>query len=751
MPNARHVVLTLAFLLASPPGHSGDTLLGFSADGSAAQRELEAQFTAKLDAADQDRWMQVLTEQPHHVGSAAGAEYAQWIKARFESWGYETEIVRYDVSIPFPTLRSVTLTAPEPFTASLTEAPVAGDPSTQDPVDLLPPYHAFSAEGDVEAELVFVNYGLQEDYDALARRGIDVKGRIVIAKYGRSWRGIKPKLAAEHGAIGALVYSDPADDGYGQGDTYPEGPFKNATGVQRGSVMDLPKRPGDIRTPYVGAREGVERIPLDDVETLTPIPVLPLSYADAAPLLKALGGPTAPRDWFGQLPFTYHIGPGPARVRLTLAFRYDTVPAYNVIARLPGARLPDQWILRGNHHDGWNHGAADPISGLVALMAEAKALGELAAEGHRLDRTVMYAAWDAEEPGLIGSTEWVEDNADTLREHLVAYINTDGNSRGFVDIGGSHSLQRLMNQVAQDTKDPLVGVPVARRLRAKLRLSDSARERKLADEPELPIAPLGSGSDYSPFLQHLGIASLNNSFSGEGPSGSYHTLYDTYAHYSRFRDPEFRYGVALAELNGRATLRLAQAPLLPFEFEGVADAVGRFLADLEQATDEQRAARQREAARLNDGSYALALDPLGEIAPPPTPEPVPFFNFAPLKNAQAALAEAAMRFGELSADPGKLPATLRQDLDRYLAQAEALLTDEAGLPRRPWFRNMLYAPGFYTGYGVKTLPAVREAIEEGEFDEVAGEVTRTARRIEALAEHIERMNALIESTPGASS
>ncbi len=744
----RHLALGLAVLLASPLGHGSDTLLGFGAAGSAKQLELEARFRAKLNPADQDQWMQVLTEQPHHVGSAAGAEYAQWIKAQFDSWGYDAEIVRYDVSIPFPTFRSVELTAPEPFTASLDEAPVASDPSTQNPEDLLPPYHAFATAGDVEAELVFVNYGLQEDYDLLARRGIDVEGKIVIAKYGRSWRGIKPKLAAEHGAIGALIYSDPADDGYGQGDTYPDGPFKNATGAQRGSVMDLPRRPGDIRTPYVGAREGVERIPLDEVETLTPIPVLPLSYADAAPLLKALGGAVAPRDWFGQLPFAYHLGPGPARVRLALDFRYEIVPAYNVIARLPGARLPDQWIMRGNHHDGWNHGAADPISGLVALMAEAKALGELAAEGHRLDRTVIYAAWDAEEPGLIGSTEWVEDNADALREHLVAYMNTDGNSRGFVSIGGSHSLQRLMNQVAEDTLDPLVDASVSDRLRARMRVSDKADERKVAKAPELPIASLGSGSDYSPFLQHLGIASLNTSFSGEGPSGSYHTLYDTYTHYTRFRDPGFRYGAALAELNGRATLRLAQAQLLPLEFEGVADAVDRFLTDLEAATERQRDAQRREAALLADGSYALALDPLDDLAPPALAKPVPYFNFAPLKNAQAALARAAKRYGELSADPETIPAAVRSTVDRHLAQAEALLTDKAGLPRRPWFRHTLYAPGFYTGYGVKTLPAVREAIEEEEFDQVAGEVARTAGRIQALADHIEAINALLEDADG---
>lgn len=733
-------------LVSTPLLRASETpLLGFGPERSAEQHALEARFSAALSASDQDQWLKTLTAEPHHVGSAAGARNVQWMKEQFESWGYETEVVRYDVSVPFPTVRRVALTAPEAWEAALTEAGLAEDPSTQAPEGLLPPYHAFSAAGDVEAELVFVNYGLKEDYEALARRGIDVKGKIVLAKYGRSWRGIKPKLAAEKGAIGALIYSDPADDGYGQGDPYPRGPFKHETGVQRGSVMDLPLRPGDILTPYAGAKDGTPRLALEEVETLTPIPVLPLSYADATPLLKALGGEVAPTSWFGQLPFAYHLGPGPARVRLTLDFDYKTVPAYNVIARLPGARLPEQWILRGNHHDGWNHGAADPISGLVAMLAEAKALGALAAEGYRLDRTVMYAAWDAEEQGLIGSTEWVEDHAEALREHLVAYLNTDGNSRGFVSLGGSHSLQRLMNEVAEATADPILQVPVTDRLRAKLRLSADKGDQQEAKAPELPIAPLGSGSDYSPFLQHLGIASLNTSFGGEGPSGSYHTLYDTYAHYTRFRDPGLRYGVALAELNGRATLRLAQAPLLPFEFESVAAAVERFLSDLEGATEKQRTAQQQRAARLKDGSYALALDPEGAVAPPEAQRPVPYFNFAPLRNAHAQLAEAAKRYGALTADPSALPEGLRATLDRMLAQAETQLTDPEGLPRRPWFRHFLYAPGFYTGYGVKTLPAVREAIEEEEYEQVAQEVARTAARLEALTAHIEAMNALLEA------
>ena len=720
-------------------------LTGFDADGAAAQRALEADFATRLDATEQEAWLKHLSERPHHVGSERGRENAEWIRDRFREWGYEAELVTYEILLPTPRLRRLEMTAPEPFTASLEEQALPEDPSTAMVDELLPPYHAFSVDGDVAGELVFVNYGLEEDYAWLERHSIDVTGKIVIAKYGRSWRGIKPKIAAEHGAVGALIYSDPADDGYGRGDTYPDGPWKHPTGVQRGSVMDMPLRPGDVLTPNVGATPDAERIDRDEVEVFTSIPVLPISYADAEPLLRALGGPVAPEDWFGALPLSYHAGPGPARVRLTLEFDWNLVEAHNVIAMLRGERFPDEWVMRGNHHDAWNHGAADPISGLVALMDEAKAIGELAAAGDRPERTLVYAAWDAEEQGLIGSTEWVEDHAEELDAKLVAYLNTDGNSRGFVNAGGSHTLEPLVNGVLEDVTDPQTGASVAERLRARMRVVGDAEARADADRADLPIDPLGSGSDYTPFLQHLGIASLNTSFGGEGPGGSYHTLYDTYAHFTRFRDPGLVYGVTLAELNGRATLRLANAPVLPFEFTNLADHVADYLEELEALTTTMREETARTNALLASGAFALALDPQDTLGPPEAEAEVPYLNFAPLENAVARLEESAAAWAAAEVDPEALDAATLARLNRLLYTSERVLTLEDGLPRRPWFRHHVYAPGFYTGYGVKTLPAVREAIEEREFDAVDTQVRRTAAVLEAMAERIETIVALVEA------
>jgi N-acetylated-alpha-linked acidic dipeptidase len=738
--------LVLAFLLSAvctATGAQDAPMRGFDSAGSDVQRSLEADFAARLDAADQDAWMRRLSERPHHVSSTWGRENAQFIRDRFAAWGYDAAIVPYRILFPVPTERRLEMTAPTSFTASLEEAPLAEDPSTRRTEELLPPYHAFSVDGDVEGELVFVNYGLEEDYDWLARNGIDVAGKIVIAKYGRSWRGIKPKIAAERGAIGTIIYSDPADDGYGRGDTYPDGPFKHPTGVQRGSVMDMPLHPGDVLTPGIGATEDAPRLDMAEVDVLTSIPVLPISYADAEPLLAALGGPVAPRDWFGQLPITYHAGPGPARVRLKVAFDWRMVEAHNVIATLEGDRFPDEWVMRGNHHDAWNHGAADPISGLVALMAEAKAIGELAADGRRPARTLVYAAWDAEEQGLIGSTEWVEDNAEALDAQLVAYLNTDGNSRGFLSAGGSHTLERFVNEVAADVTDPQTGVPLTTRLRARLRVSDDPAQRAAADAPWLAISPLGSGSDYTPFLQHLGIASLNTSFGGEGPGGSYHTLYDTYTHYTRFRDPDFEYGVALAEFNGRATLRLANAPLLPFEFTALAKRIGGWLEEIETMTASMREETKRLKALLDDGVYALALDPQDTLGPPAPEAPVPFLNFAPLHNALARLEAAAADWDGLDVDPTTLDGRTLGQLNRLLYTSERTLTREAGLPGRPWFRHYVYAPGFYTGYGVKTLPAVREAVEERAFDGLDEHVARTADALDALSVRVERLVGIL--------
>jgi len=728
-------LLLFLFLSLSPGLQAQDSLLGFDPAGTSAQRALEADFDSRISAVDLNNWLRILSREPHHVGSAAGREVVDFVAARFTEWGYDVDIAEYEVLFPSPRTRELELLAPDRYVATLTEDSLEEDPSTFRIDNLLPPYNAFSTDGEVEGELVFVNYGTPADYEVLDRYGISVEGKIAISRYGGSWRGIKPKLAAEKGAIGTIIYSDPADDGYGAGDTYPDGPFKNESGVQRGSVMDMPTYPGDVLTPFVGATGDVQRLSREEAPTITEIPVLPISYRDALPLLRAMGGEVVPAEWRGGLPITYHLGPGPARVRMKLEFNWDMVTAYNVIARLEGAEYPDQWVIRGNHHDGWNHGAADPISGLVALMAEARAVAELAAAGNPPARTIVYAAWDAEEQGLIGSTEWVEDNHRELDRKAVAYINTDGNSRGFVRVGGSHVLEKLVNEVINDVTDPQTGVSVAARRRAYIEVNGSDRDRaELNSRADLRISPLGSGSDYSPFLQHLGIASLNISYGGEGNDGSYHTLYDTYEHYTRFRDPGMAYGVALAQTAGRATLRLANAPRLPFEFTGLADNIAGYVNEIEELATGMREQTRATNARIDEGVYALALDPTRSLGPPTRKTEVPFFNFAPLKNALDELQQAAVAYRETSTASG---ASAEQNILLYTS--ERVLTRDDGLPGRPWYTHHIYAPGFYTGYGVKTIPGVREAIEQRQYDAAQDEIDVAAEVLRDMADRIRNL------------
>ena len=727
----------LVFLLFSSSLFAQDPLLGFDTASSASQRELEAEFDSHLSAEDLDEWLRILSREPHHVGSAAGLAVVEFVADKFRSWGYDTEIAEYEVLFPSPRTRELELVAPTRFTASLTEDSLPEDPSTSRTDDLLPPYNAFSTDGEVEAELVFVNYGTPADYEILDRYGISVEGKIAISRYGGSWRGIKPKLAAEKGAIGTIIYSDPADDGYGAGDTYPDGPFKHESAVQRGSVMDMPTYPGDVLTPFVGATSEAQRLPLEDAPTITEIPVLPISYRDALPLLEAMGGEVVPSEWRGGLPITYHLGPGPARVRMKLEFNWDMVTAYNVIATMEGSEYPDQWVIRGNHHDGWNHGAADPISGLVALMSEAKALGELAADGNGPKRTVVYAAWDSEEQGLIGSTEWVEHHAQELDEKAVAYINTDGNSRGFVNTGGSHVLEKMANEVMRDVTDPQTGVSVAERRRARIEVNGNAAARaELKSRSDMRISPLGSGSDYSPFLQHLGVASLNIGFGGEARDGSYHTLYDTYEHYTTFRDPGMIYGVALAKVAGRATMRLAYAPRLPFEFTGLADNIALYVDEVEELAEDMRSQTLETNQRIDSGVYQLALDPTRALVAPLHKDEVPFFSFAPLRNALDELEKAAADYSDVAKSGGA--ANEQQNILLYTSERE--LTRVDGLPGRPWFTHHIYAPGFYTGYGVKTLPGVREAIEERQYDLVSDEIFVAADVISGVASRVRALS-----------
>ncbi len=718
-----------------------DPVLGFDEASSDKQRAIESRLDDSIDKNEMDQWLRRMSAKPHHVGSPASKENAEFIASLFESWGYDVEIAEYEILLPTPRVREVELLAPTQFSAMLTEDSLAEDPSTSVREDLLPPYNAFSVDGEVEGELVFVNYGMPADYEILDRYGISVEGKIAIAKYGRSWRGIKPKLAGEKGAIGTIIYSDPIDDGYGAGDVYPKGPFKHESGVQRGSVMDMPTYPGDVLTPGVGATRNAKRLKQEDAITITKIPVLPMSYKDALPLLSAMDGEVVPPDWRGALPITYHFGPGPARVRMKAEFDWNRVTAYNVIARLEGSEFPDEWVIRGNHHDGWNHGAADPLSGMITMLAEAKAVAMLAKSGERPRRTVIYAAWDAEEPGLIGSTEWAEHHAEDLKKHAVAYLNTDGTSRGFIGIGGSHVLERFFNQIIEEVKDPRSEITLKQRLQAGLKIYGETEQEKTdaAERADIRIYPMGSGSDYTPFLQHLGIASANLGFGGEASGGSYHTLYDTYEHFTTWNDPGLTYSATLPKVTGRATLRLANAQRLPFEFTGFADNIALYVSELEELAVTMRDETAKNNELIDSGAYAAALDPDKSFGAPVRHDPVPHFGFAPLKNALERLQTAAIAF-DTAAETSTVTS---EEINNLLYTSERLLTRDEGLEGRTWYKHHIYAPGFYTGYGVKTIPGVREAIEQREYEKVGPQVEIAAGVLNAMAERIEQVTKAI--------
>ncbi|HEX8152460.1 MAG TPA: M28 family peptidase, partial [Thermoanaerobaculia bacterium] len=670
--------------------------------------------------------------------SAEGRRHAEWMVEQFRSWGYEADIETFHVLFPTPRKRVLEMTAPTRFTASLGEPAMKEDATSGQAAEQLPTYNAYSADGNVTGELVYVNYGVPKDYEELARRGIDVKGKVVIARYGGSWRGIKPKVAAEHGAVGCIIYSDPRDDGYWQGDVYPNGGWRNEHGAQRGSVADMPVYSGDPLTPGVAATKDARRLDRKDAATLTKIPVLPISYADAQPLLAALAGPVAPESWRGALPLTYHLGPGPAKVHLELAFDWNIVPAHSVIARLRGSEKPDQWVMRGNHHDAWVNGADDPVSGLVAMLEEARAIGELAKSGKRPKRTIVYAAWDGEEQGLLGSTEWVEAHGAELQQKLVAYLNSDSNGRGFLYAGGSHTLERLVTQVARDVVDPERKVSVLERKIARdiVNATSGETRRELRDRELLRLSPLGSGSDFTPFFQHAGIASLNVSYGGEDTSGSYHSVYDSFDHYTRFGDPGFAYGITQAQTTGRIVLRLANADVLPFEFTTFAETVGRYVDELTKLAGDERSATEERNRQLRDRVAELAADPTETYVAPKAEELVPQLEFAAVQNAVGRLQRAARDYAAVK------PQQSSEALDRALLQAEQSLLLDPGLPGRPWYRHAVYAPGQYTGYGVKTLPAAREAMELKKWDEANRALSAIAAVLDRYAAHVERATKL---------
>ncbi len=730
------LVLSCLFLLATTPD-TEQALSGYSAASSRAQREWEAKFRAIPDPQNQRDYMQRLSARPHHVGSPYDKDNAEWMLAKFKEWGLDANIEIFDVLFPTPKARAVELVEPTRFTAKLQEPALAIDPTSNQQAEQLPTYNAYSADGDVTAPLVYVNYGIPEDYEKLDRMGVSVKGAIVIARYGNSWRGIKPKVAGEHGAVGCLIYSDPADDGYVQGDVFPAGAWRPRDGVQRGSVMDMATYPGDPLTPGVGATKDAKRLALKDATTITRIPVLPISYADAQPLLAALKGEVVPDRWRGSLPQTYHVGPGPAKVHLKVQSNWDIKPLYDVIVKIPGSTNPDEWIVRGNHHDAWVNGAEDPVSGTVALMEEARALAALLKQGWKPKRTIIYCVWDGEEPALLGSTEWGETHADELRQHAVAYINSDSNARGYLSMSGSHTLEKFLNGVARDIEDPEKKITVWKRDQLKaIADAKTPEDRKAVRErADLRIDALGSGSDWSVFLDHLGIASLDLSYGEEDGGGIYHSIYDDFYWFTHFSDTDFTYGRTLSQTAGTTVIRLADADLLPYDFNGLADTIHVYLDELQKLLKTKQDEAVERNKEIEEGVFAAIADPKKTSVPPPVEQVPPHLNFAPLQNASDALTSSAERYqralekvtknGELALSPAAL-----QALDSTLIQSERKLISSDGLPGRPWFRHLIYAPGAYTGYGVKTIPGVREAIEQKKWKEADEQIVRAANALQ---------------------
>jgi N-acetylated-alpha-linked acidic dipeptidase len=723
----------LAFQASAPTG-----LRGYTPEHSSAELSWEKKFQALPDPARTRENMRRLSARPHHVGSPYDKDNAEWLLAQLKSFGLDAQIEQFETLFPTPKTRKLELIRPDgsKFVAKLEEAPLKIDPTSNQKSEQLPTYNAYSRDGDVTGELVYVNYGAPADYDQLEAMGVSVKGKIVIARYGQTWRGIKPKVAGQHGAIGCLIYSDPKEDGYAQGETFPEGPMRPADGVQRGSVMDMPVYPGDPQSPGFAIKAGTpstgKLIPLDQVETITKIPVMPISYEDALPLLKSLGGETVPETWRGALPITYKTGPSIAKAHLDLAFNWDRKPLYDVIAKIPGATMPDQWVIRGNHHDAWVNGAGDPLSGASPELEEARALGELVKQGWKPQRTILYCFWDGEEPALLGSTEWVEYHADELSKHAVAYFNSDGNGRGFFRAEGSHELENFVDSVAKDITDPETNMPVWKRahLVAISRATPEARA-ELRARADTRMPALGSGSDYTAFIHHLGIASVNMGYGGEDQGGGqYHSIYDDFYWYTHFSDTDFSYGKALAQTAGTLMMRMADADIIPFQFADLADTVKMYTSEVKRLADTMRAQTKERNAEIADGTYAALKDPRKTRVTPPSEPLPPYFNFAPLDQASDDLTTAAAEYDRAFAAHNAAGNTA---VDPELIRAERVLLDPAGLPNRPWFQNMMYAPGFYTGYGVKTMPAIRESIEQKEYATVDAQIARTAAAVEREA------------------
>lgn len=737
------VTLQGTALASGSTDNNTSPMLGFTSQTAEVERQWEAAFDKSLSPQQMKDWLKLLSAEPNHVSSAHDKANAEWMLKTYQSWGLDAHIETFEVLYPTPKKVAVELEAPTHYTLKLKEPPLPGDASSYRTQNALPAYNAFGADGDVHGELVYVNYGMPADYQELTRHHVSVKGKIVIARYGAGWRGLKPKLAYEHGAIGCLIYSDPRDDGYGAADQYPNGAGRPPESLQRGSVADMPIYSGDPLTPNVGATHDAKRLSLSEAKTILKIPVLPISWSDAKPLLESLKGVRAPVSFRGGLPFTYHVGPGPAKVHMTVLSDWSLKPIYDVIVKIPGQESPDQWILRGNHHDGWVFGASDPLSGNVAMMAEIQAISQMLKQGFKPRRTMVFASWDGEEPGLLGSTEWVETHADELAQKAVAYINTDGNSGGLLGVGGSPILETLVNQVAMDVKDPTIAASVRERALARAKIARNGH----GDVSRIRLQALGSGSDFTPFLQHAGIAALNMGFGDGEPGGVYHSIYDTYEHYIKVEDPDLVYGKALAQMVGHTMLRLANAPLLPFGAKEAAQTFQDYDNEIHSLLDTEREDSRRNNELIDSKAFELAAAGVDPAGPPERKSEVPQINLAPLDNALTHLNSVAKLYDEaVATHSASASAEQLQRTNAILAKAEQALVDAQGLPGRGWYRHLIVAPGLYTGYGAKTFPGVREAIEEHHFEEAEKYAKLTADAINRYSHTLEAATHALNNT-----
>ncbi len=675
----------------------------------AAERDVEMKFMAVPDPKLAEEHLRILTQAPHIAGSPEDKATAEYVAKKFREAGLDTEIVEYKVWLNYPEEIRVDMTEPPGVEMHGPRREHVDDDPFQDDPRIVTAYNGMSPSGDAEANVVYANYGSPADFDKLKEMKVDVRGKIVIVRYGENFRGVKAFVAQEHGAAGVIIYSDPKDDGYYRGDAYPKGPWRPASGVQRGSVGFMFQFPGDPTTPGIASTPNLpdsKRVSPAASEQLPKIPVTPLSYADAQPILEHLGGPQSPREWQGALPFTYHVGPGPAKVRMHLKQDYQFRTIWDVIGKIKGTSSPDDWVVAGNHRDAWVYGAVDPNSGTAAMLESVHGLGELLKSGWKPKRTIVIGSWDAEEEGLIGSTEWGEDHAQELT-NAAAYFNMDVAVAG-KKFGASSTptLKEFIREITKAVPSPQGGTVYDAWKKAneqgegnRSQETSTYRPPPNAVQSDVPVGDLGSGSDYTVFLQHLGVPSSDISSSGD--YGVYHSAFDDFTWFKKFGDPDFSYEQQMARVYGLELLRMSSADVLPFDYETYGKEILVYL----------------------DAASNKSKDRFGDKSP----------NFSAAVEAARHLQEAGAKMLQKQRKMPGMPDAMNVKLQG----AERALLIPEGLPNRPWFHHAIYAPGQYTGYAAVVIPGVNEALDSGDLN-------RAAQQIAALTAALSRAAKVLE-------